>query len=208
MIWRRKKMKTDSKKFDRVKFVAKVAVLAAISMLISKLEVPLWFAPEFYKLDFSAVFVLLGSFSLGPLAGIVIVVVKNLLKVFIFGTATSFVGELADIVVLVLLCVPAALIYKRRKSIKTALIGMGVGIICMTVGACVFNYFVLIPFYAKLFGMNVDVIVGMGSAINSHVTSLRSLIMLMTAPFNLFKGAACSIVTFLLYKRVSKILHI
>ena len=193
---------------DRVKYIVKIAVLSAIAMLISKLEVPLWFAPNFYKLDFSAVFVLLGSFALGPVAGILISVLKNLLKVLIFGTATSFVGELADIVILVLLCVPAALIYKRRKSILNAVIGMLVGILCMTVGGCLFNYFVLIPFYAKLFEMDVDTIVSMGSALNSRVTDLRSLIVLITAPFNLFKGTACSLVTFLLYKRVSKILHI
>ena len=193
---------------DRVKYVAKVAILAAAAMLVSKLEVPLWFAPSFYQLDFSAVFVLLGSFSLGPVSGILITVFKNLLKLAIFGTTTSFVGELADVVMLVLLCVPAALIYKKRKSIKTAVVGMLCGIVCMTVGACAFNYFVLIPFYAKLFHMDVDTIVSMGAALNPRVTSLRSLIVLITAPFNLFKGAACSLVTFLLYKRVSKILHL
>ena len=193
---------------DRVKYIVKVAVLSAIAMLISKLEVPLWFAPGFYKLDFSAVFVLLGAFALGPIAGISISVFKNLLKVLIFGTSTSFVGELADIVILILLCVPAALIYKKKKSILGAVIGMIVGILCMTAGGCLFNYFVLIPFYAKLFEMDVDTIVSMGTALNPHVTSLRSLVVLITAPFNLFKGAACSAVTFLLYKRVSKILHI
>lgn len=193
---------------DKVKYIAKVAVLSAIAMLISKLEVPLWFAPEFYKLDFSAVFALLGSFSLGPVAGILITILKNLLKIGIFGTTTSFVGELADVVVLVLLCVPAAIIYKRRKNIKTAVVGMIVGIVLMTVGACIFNYFVLIPFFAKLFGMDVDAIVSMGSALNGNVTSLRSLIVFITAPFNLFKGFVNAAVTFLLYKRVSKILHL
>ena len=193
---------------DKVKYIAKVAVLSAIAMLISKFEIPLWFAPSFYKLDFSSVFTLLGSFSLGPVAGVLIAVLKNLLKLLIFGTQTSFVGELADVVVLVLMCVPASLIYKRKKSIKTALVGMAVGIVCMTVGGCLFNYFVLIPFFANLFGMKIDDIVNMGSALNSHVTSLRSLIVFITAPFNLFKGFVCSLVTFLLYKRVSKILHL
>ena len=193
---------------DKVKYVAKIAVLAAVAMLISKLEVPLWFAPSFYQLDFSAVFVMLGSFSLGPVSGILITVLKNLLKLAVFGTTTSFVGELADVVMLVLLCVPAAIIYKRRKSIKTAVIGMLAGIVCMTVGACLFNYFVLIPFFAKLYHMEVDAIVSMGTALNPRVTTLRQLIVFITAPFNLFKGTACSLVTFLLYKRVSKILHL
>lgn len=201
-------MKENSKRRDSLKYIAKIAILSAVAMLISKLEIPLWFAPSFYELDFSSVFALLGSFSLGPVAGILIAVIKNLLKLLIFGTTTSFVGELADVVVMILLVLPAGLIYRRKKSIKTALLGMLVGIVAMTVGGCLFNYFVLIPFFAKLYGMDVSVIVGMGTALNSHVTNLRELIVFITAPFNLFKGAVCSGVTLLLYKRVSKILHI
>ncbi|MBR0303520.1 MAG: ECF transporter S component [Clostridia bacterium] len=193
---------------ERLKYIAKVAVLSAMAMLISKLEIPLWFAPSFYKLDLSSVFVLTGSFALGPVAGIIISVMKNLLKLAIFGTQTSFVGELADVVVLILMSTPAALIYKKKKTLSGAVAGMSVGIVAMTVGACLFNYFVLIPFFASLFHMKVDDIVGMGTALNPHVTSLRSLIVFITAPFNLFKGIVCSAVTFLLYKRVSKILHI
>jgi len=193
---------------DRIKYIVKIAVISAMAMLISKLEVPLWFAPSFYKLDFSSVFVLTGSFALGPVAGILISILKNLLKILIFGTSTSFVGELADVVVLILMCVPAALIYKKKKTIWGAVIGMLVGIVTMTIGGCIFNYFVLIPFFANLYGMKIDDIVGMGTVLNSNVTSLRLLIVLITAPFNLFKGTVCSLITFLLYKRVSKILHI
>ena len=194
---------------DKIKYVTKIAVLSAIAMLISKLEIPLWFAPGFYKLDFSVVFVLLGGFALGPLAAISVTVMKNLLKLLFFGTQTNYLGELADVVMLVLFSVTAALIYKRRKSIKGAVAGMAAGVAVMTAGACAFNYFILIPAFAKLFfGGDIDAIIGMGTALNSRITGLRSLIVYATAPFNLFKGIVCSLVTFLLYKRVSKILHL
>ena len=184
-------------------------MLSAIAMIVSKLEFPLWFAPSFYKLDFSAVFALLGAFALGPVAGGSIGILKNALKLLIFGgTQTAYIGELADVLMLILLCVPAGIIYKKRKDIKGALIGMCVGVVCMTAGGCLFNYYVLIPFFAKLFEMSVDTIVDMGRGLNSSVDSLSKLIIFITAPFNLFKGVACSLITFLLYKRVSKILHI
>lgn len=179
------------------------AMLAAVSGLLMIFDFPLWFAPPFYKLDFSEVPVLIGSFACGPLTGVVIELLKNLIKLCIKGTETAFVGELAAFAIGCALAVPAGWIYKRYRTFKGAVCGMGVGVIAMTVIGCLLNIFVILPAYAAAFHIPMDQIVKAGTVVNPNINSLTTFILFATAPFNLFKGTVVSLLTALLYKRIS-----
>lgn len=177
--------------------------LAAVLMLF---EIPLVFlAPSFYGLDFSEVPVLVGAFSMGPSAGVIIELVKILIKLVLKPTTTGFVGELANFVIGCSLVVPAALIYHTKKSKKTAIYGMIVGTIVMAVCGVVVNGAVMLPFYAKV--IPLDSIIALGAAINPAVCNIWTFAIICVGPFNLVKGAVVSLVTSLVYKRISNLIH-
>lgn len=187
--------------------LTKVGVLSAIAFVLMLLEFPLWFAPPFLKMDLSEVPALMGTFALGPVAGVLIQLIKNILNLAIDGTTTMAVGEFANFVVGSIFVYTAGYIYHKDKNIKNAIVGMAVGTVAMTVAMAIANYYVMIPFYAKLFGMPLDKIVAMGSAVNRHIVDFKSLILYAIVPFNLLKGLIVTLITFFLYKRVSPILH-
>lgn len=187
--------------------MAKIGILSAIAVLLMLLDIPLWFAPSFYKIDLSEMVVAIGAFAMGPVAGVLIELLKVLLNLLLNGTDTAAVGEFANFVIGCSLIVPAALIYQHKKNVKNAVIGLGVGTLCMTVVGTAINYFVLLPVYSVAFGMPMEQLVAMGTAINGNINSLFTFVALAVAPFNLFKGVLTSILTVLLYKRVSNILH-
>lgn len=189
------------------KTLVKVGVLGAIAFVLMVFDFPLWFAPGFLKFDLSEMPALIGAFALGPVAGVLIQLIKNVLNIALQGTSTMAVGELSNFIVGCMFVIPAGIIYHRDKTFKNAVIGLIVGTLVMTFGAALSNYYVMIPFYAKVFGMSIEKIVGMGSAVNKIVVDFKTLILYAIIPFNLFKGAIVTIVTLLLYKRVSPILH-
>ena len=201
------KMKTTNEKSrTRVRTMVQIGMLSAVAVILMAFEVPLFFAPSFYKIDFSEVPVLLGSFAMGPVAGVIIELLKILIHMLIQGTSTAGVGDLGNFIVGCAFVLPAAFIYKHKKTRKNAIVGMIVGTVFMAVLGCVINAYVLLPTYATAFGMPLDSLVAMGTAVNSHITSLFTFVVLAVAPFNLLKGALVSIVVFLVYKRISPIL--
>lgn len=193
-------------KKGRVEYITKISVLAVISALLMLLEFPLPFAPAFYELDLSEIAVLISGFALGPVAGVLTELIKVLLNLLMNGTATAFVGEISNFVIGVSFVLPASLIYKYRKNFSGALIGMVIGTLCLTVIGAFINYYVLVPAYSRFF-MPMEKIVAMGTAVNSNIDGLKTLVLFATVPFNFFKGVICSVVTSLVYKRVSPILH-
>ncbi len=196
-------------KNSKLKYIVKVAILAAIAAVIQLIAFPLPFiAPSFYDMDLSDVPALIGAFSLGPVAGVIIEFVKNCLHIVIKGTSTAFVGEFANFITGCALVVPAALIYMYRKSLKGAIIGMIVSIASFVVAGALLNYFVLIPTFSELFKLPLDSIIAMGTEINPYITDLKTLVIISVAPFNFLKSLAVSVVTILLYKRVSRVLHV
>ena len=148
---------------------------------------------------------LLGAFSMGPLAGVVIVFIKDAI-----GCLTSdsrYVGELADFLVSSSLVVCASVWYRRDRTLKGALAGMGVGILLMTVVGALANYYILIPFYVNVMGFPLEAIIGMMQAIIPAIDSLWKMILLATIPFNIIKGVALCGITAILYKRLSPLLR-
>ncbi len=183
--------------------VSVIGICSAVACIVHLLDFPLLFlAPEFYKLDFSEVPVLLCGFYLGPSAAVACEVVKILLKLLLKGTTTAFVGDFANFVVGCSFVLPTICIYHIRKSRRCAIIGMAVGTLSLTVFGSLFNAVYLLPKFSQLFGLPLDTIIAMGSAISSSVTNLSSFVCLCVAPLNLIKGVAVSLLTLLLYKKV------
>ncbi len=123
------------------------------------------------------------------------------------GTITAGVGELANFLIGLSLVLPASLFYRKKKSRKGALWGLLCGTLAMTIAGVVINYFVLLPAYSFFMGIPLSALVDMGSAVNSSITSVGTLVIFATLPFNLLKGALSSLITLLLYKRLSPLLH-
>ena len=196
----------NNKKKLNTKKVAQIGMLSAIAVVLMLFEIPLPFAPSFYEIDFSEVPVLIGAFSMGPMAGVLIEMIKIILNICINGTMTAGVGELANFVIGCALVLPAAFIYKVKKTKKSALIGLVVGTVFMTVSGCFINAYVMLPTYAKAFGMPIEALVQMGTAVNAKITDLLTFVMFAVVPFNLLKGVLVSVIVFLIYKKISPIL--
>ena len=190
----------------RIRNMVQIGMLAAVATVLMLFEFPLWFAPSFYQLDFSEVAVLIGAFSMGLAAGVVIEALKILLNFLINGTITAGVGELANFIIGCGLIVPAALIYKRHKTKKNAVLGMAVGTVAMTVVGSLINYFVLLPVYSAALPLPMDALIGMGTKINPAIDGLWTFVLFAVAPFNLLKGVLVSLLTLLLYKHISPLL--
>lgn len=200
-------MYTLSKKQLTTRTMVKVSALSVIAFILMLLDFPLWFTPPFIKFDISDVPALIGAFAMGPMAGVLVQLFKNLLDLLIDGTTTAGIGELANFIVGSIFAYSAGLIYYKKKTFKNAVIGLVVGTLIMTVSISTINYFVMIPFYAKIFNLPLEAIITMGSALNKYVVDLKSMIIFAILPFNLLKGIVVSLVTLLLYKRVSPMLH-
>ena len=183
--------------------LAKISILSVLAYVLMFLEFGLPFFPGFLMLDFSDLPALIGAFAMGPVAGILIQLVKNLLH-FLTKSWSGGVGELANFMVGVFYVVPAALIYHYKKDRKHAIIGVLIGTVCMTLLGAFANYYVLIPLYSQF--MPIDAIVEMGSVVNSRIVDVRTLVIYGIAPFNVFKGLAIAGLTLLLYKHISPLL--
>lgn len=189
-----------------VRTIAQIGMLGAVAMILMMFEIPLPFAPSFYKIDFSEVPVLIGSFAMGPVAGVFIELVKILLKVLIKGSTTAGVGDVANFLIGISFCLPAAVVYKKLHSKKGAIIGMAAGTLFMTLVGCFLNAYVLLPTYATAFHMPIDDLVAMGTAVNGHITNLFTFVAFAVAPFNLLKGVLVSLIVALIYKKISPVL--
>lgn len=200
--------KTTTSASNKIHYIVKIAILSALAAIIMLFEFPLPFAPGFYKLDLSEVVILMGGFAMGPIAAVIIELLKNLINILLNGTATAFVGEFANFLIGCALVVPASIIYKYKKSFKGAIISLVIGTLTLALVGSLTNYFLLIPAYSEFYHMELDKIVSAGTSVNPLVSDLKTLIVFAVAPFNLVKGLLCSLLNLLLYKRVSKLLHI
>lgn len=185
-----------------VRNVTVMAMFGALAAVLMIFEVPLPFiAPSFYGMDISEVPVLVGTFALGPVAGVVMELVKLILK----PTSTGFVGEFANFCVGCSLALPAGFIYRLNKTKKGAVIGMAAGTVIMTIVAVILNAVVMLPFYSHF--MPLDTIIAAGAAINPAIRNVWTFVILAVGPFNILKGVIVSLLTALVYKRVSVIIH-
>lgn len=179
-----------------------IGVLTALASVLFLIEIPVI---AFYKLDLSNLPVMLGAFSMGPVAGLVILLLKDLIGML--HSTSMYVGELADFLMSAFYILPAAVIYQRKKNRERALVGMCIGTAAMIAAGVLVNKWIMLPFYGSAYGMPMEAIVGMASASVPFVNTEWKLLLYVTAPFNLLKGIVISLLTFILYKHLSPFLH-
>ncbi len=193
-------------KMTNIRKLVVTAMLGSLATILMLVEIPLPFiAPPFYKIDFSEVPALIGAFSLGPVAGVVIEAIKILLNFILTSSTTGGIGEIANFVIGCAYIVPASLIYKHRKTKKNAVIAMLVATLVMTVLSVFINAYVMIPIYSNF--MPLEQVIQMGKDIIPLIKDTLTFCIFCVAPFNLIKGVLVSIITTIIYKPLSRIIH-
>ena len=191
------------------KFIARTGVFSAISVILYtvpflKFSVP--FFPSFLEIHFDEVPALIAGFAYGPLSAFFVILIKTIIKLPI--TNTMFVGELADLLYSAAFVVPAAIIYKRHRKFKGALVSLGIASIIQVLVASIFTAFVMLDFYVFMMpGLSLEGILKMCQAINPNITSLGwTFVFMVGMPFNLFKDALVVVITIILYKNTHKLI--
>ena len=193
-------------KLMSTKNVVLMGMFGALAGVLMIFEIPLPFiAPSFYGLDLSEVPILVGTFALGPVAGAVMEIVKILVKLVLKPTSTGFVGEFANLAVGCSLILPAGILYRFNKTKKGAVLGMAAGTVMMAVVGVVINALIMIPFYSNL--MPLETIIQAGAAINPAISNVCTFAIICVGPVKSIKGVTVSLITALVYKRISVIIH-
>ena len=189
----------------KLRNMVKVGILAAMSFILMFVQFPIPVAPPFMKVDLADVPALIGGFSMGPIYGVLIQLIKNILN--LSKTSTYGVGEISNFVVGGLFVFVSSSIYKKNKTKKNATIAMICGMLIMTLAATLSNAFVIFPLYGKAMGVDMNAFVAIAHKTNSLVKSYFTMMIFAIVPFNLIKGFIEILVTKLLYKHVSSIIH-
>lgn len=196
--------KVNSSSMLRTKDMTKIGMLSVIAFILMYFQLPITFvAPPFMKLDISDLPVLMGAFTMGPVYGVIIAALKNILHIVFKGTMTAGIGELSNFIISSTFAFVSAYFYRKHRTYKGAIISLTLGVLAMTALAMLSNYFVVFPLYAKV--MPMDAIIAMGSAITSKITGLFTMMIYSVLPFNLIKGFTTSAVMMLVYKKISPI---
>ena len=190
---------------SKVRVLTGTAMLGAVAAVLMYLEFPIPIMPAFVKLDVSELPALIASFAYGPVSGILVCLIKNLIK--LPSTSTAAVGELFNFVMGALFVGVAGLIYKRNKTRKGAIVGALLGALVMAVVSVPYNYFIVYPAYVVMYHLPLDAIIGMYQAINPNVNGLLNCLLVFTLPFTFFKGMLDAVICFAIYKPLSPILH-
>lgn len=194
-------------KFLSTSKLVKISILSAIGYILMFISVPLpMLFPDFLKIDISDLTALLGGISLGPMAGVTIAFLKNLLQFITGMSTTGGVGEFANFLIGGSFVFTVSYIYSKKRNIQGVIIGLVSGIVVMTMVGCIANYFIILPFYATI-GWSIDAVVSMGAAINPAIDSKMSFIIWMIAPFNILKSGLISLLTLPMYKKTEKVLN-
>ncbi|MFL0267525.1 ECF transporter S component [Candidatus Clostridium radicumherbarum] len=193
-------------KNNKLNKLIKISLLGCIAFILMYIEIPLPIFPSFLRIDIGDLPALLGAFAFGPMAGVLVELVKNILYA-IFKGNTALIGESANFLIGSVLVFVAGIIYKKKKTKNGALLGLLAGGVIMTIAASILNYFVLLPLYETVLGFKISAVVGMGAAINHNVKDLNSFIIWIIVPYNILKVFVVSVVTLAVYKSVSPILH-
>ena len=187
---------------SNVRKIAVTAMLSAMAAILMFVDFSVPFMPPFIKLDVSEMPALVASFAVGPWWGVAVCLVKNLIN--LMRTSTSGAGEFANFILGITFVLPAGYIYKYNKTRVGALIGSLVGAASMGALSLPINYYITYPIYSRF--MPIDVIVGMYEKIYSGVDGLFSCLLIFNVPFTFLKGVLCAAITFVIYKRISKLI--
>ena len=190
----------------KVKKIAFIGLMGAVSAVLMLFRFPIPFMPPFLSFDLSGLMEMLGGFMFGPMAAACISVVKILLQLVMQGSFSLGTGELQNLILSCSYVLPALIIYHRNKTKKMAITGMAVSTLFVSVMAVFTNLYLIIPFYVKLFGMSMDDIITMCRTVNPAMKNVTSMAVFGLLPFNLIKYGVTSLVTFIVYKRLSRVI--
>ena len=191
------KKRTDTRK------LTSTAMLAAVSTVLMFFSFSVPLMPSFIKMDLSELPALLASFTFGPMAGVSVCLVKNLINVFF--TTTGGVGEVSNFLLGSMFVAPAGFIYQKMRTKKGAMFASIVGAATMAGLSLLTNYYIVYPVYTNI--MPLEVIIGAYSAINPRVTDLWQALLWFNVPFTFIKGMVSVVITMLIYKPLSPILR-
>lgn len=184
--------------------IAVTAIFTAMATALMYLEIPLPLMPPFLMFDFSEIPVLVGSFALGPVYGVIIELLKNLIH--LPASHTMGIGELSNFITGSIFVGTAGLIYVKRRTRKGAVIAMLIATVTLALAGVIVNAFINLPLYGSVMGLSMETIIIMSQEANRFITSELTLLILAFVPFNLFKGFVVSLVTAVVYKPVSKLI--
>ena len=189
----------------KVRALTGTAMLGAVAAVLMYLEFPIPIMPAFVKLDVSELPALIASFAYGPVSGVLVCLIKNLIK--LPSTSTAAVGELFNFVMGALFVGVAGIVYKRNNTRKGAIVGALLGALVMAVVSVPYNYFIVYPAYVVMYHLPLEAIIGMYQAINPSVDGLLTCLLVFNLPFTFVKGVLDAVLCFLIYKPLSPILH-
>ena len=198
----------DKKPNLSTRTIVSCGMLAACAIILTYLEFPTFIAPSFYRFNISDLPALIGGFAMGPLAAIIIELIKSLVMLLINpSNPTLGIGELSNFILGCAFVVPASIIYRRKKTKKTAVIALIASGLFMALLGAVLNAFVLIPMYASAyFNGSIESILDMGAAIFPFIDSMFDFCLVCVLPFNLIKALVVSAITMFIYKPLSMLI--
>ena len=195
----------NTKSAVTVRYITVTAMLAAIAFVLQFVEFAIPLVPSFIKLDLSDLPALIGAFAMGPLCGVIIEFIKNMLHISL--SQTGGIGELCNLMVGACFVLPAGVIYKYHKTKRGAVLASFVGAVVMALCSFPVNYLIVYPIYISLyFGGSTETCVSMYQAILPSVTELWQCLLIFNVPFTFVKALISVIITLLIYKRISPIL--
>ncbi|MCL2387126.1 MAG: ECF transporter S component [Defluviitaleaceae bacterium] len=189
-----------------VKVMVRASLLGSISVILKQLNITLPIFPSFLDLDISDVPAIVGAITTGPLTGLLIVLIKNLIDPILFGTTTAGIGNLGNFVMGSALVVPIGIVFQKRRDSLGYLLGGVLGILCTVIAAVFMNYFVLLPLFDRFF-IPMETIIAIAHAVNSNVTSKFTLIIFAIIPFNLLKATLVVAIGFLIYRALRPVME-
>ena len=187
----------------RTRTLTLCGLMGALSAVLMLFKFPLPFMPPFMSFDFSGIVELIGGFAMGPSAAVGIIAVKLLIKIVMQGTSSAWTGEVQNFLLSCAYVLPAVYLYHRHKSRRSAEMGMAVGTVLCAIVASFTNMYLIIPFYVLFAGLQMEAILSMCTAVNPFVTNELTLVLWGVIPFNLLKNGILSLLTLVLYKRLS-----
>jgi riboflavin transporter FmnP len=193
-------------KNEKVRHIALVAIFGAVAFVLMFFSFNIPFLSPFAEIDLSAVMELMGGFLLGPIGGAEIIVLKVLLKLLFKGSGSMLTGEIQNILLEMAFVIPAAIFYKKHKTKKGAIFGMVLGAFISVIVSIFTNVYLILPFYMKLYEMDWDAIIEIFTNINPVITNIPTIIIFSVVPFNVVSRVLTSLITLVLYKKVSRLI--
>lgn len=188
---------------NHVRRLSMAAMMGAVAFVLMYFSFSIPVLSPFAELDLAALPELIGGFILGPLGAIEIICIKLLLKIVFKGSVSMMTGEIQNLILSISFVLPAVIYYRRHRTKKAAIIGLVMGAVLSIVLAVITNLYMILPFYIKLYGMDWDAIVGMCSAANPWIKDVPTMVAFSIIPFNVVSRTIQSLLTILLYKKIS-----